>query len=1042
MKSLVRFFYSQHLFGNLLTVIILGFGLYSVFTIRKDLFPKVEFDITMVTAIFPGASPDQVEKLVVNPLEQSIKEVDGLKKVQSQALDSRAVITVTLDPDARDSDKTNDDIQRAVDQVEDYPADAEKPVVIAIESGMTPVIELSITSETLSELSLRDTAKYVADELSNVPGVAKVIKDGWRKRELQVWVDQNKLTSNHISLSQIVQAIESQNIQLPAGDMVLPTGREVSVKTDGEFRTAQDVEGAYIRSNFEGYGVRVGDVAQVTEGLEKPSLLYRTNGKPSFKLTIVKKERADALDTVAAVKSRMEALKPLLPEGVNYFFVNDFTFYLKNRLQTLSGNMVVGILLVCLVLTLFLPFRVALVVAIGIPFSMFLGIMTVQYFGFSLNLISLIGLIIVSGMLVDDTIVVTENIYRRLEAGEDRDTAIVEGASEMIPPVFASVMTTTAAFGPMLFMTGIFGKFIFEIPLLVILPLLFSLFEAFCVAPAHILTLVGNSVGRKLDRKKSNPAARAHWYDRFLPKYQALILATVRRRYLTFAAFIGLLVLTGVLTSQMRFILFPPEGIYSFFIRVDGEPGATLQEMAQKLAQIEPAIQALPAEELVDFTTMLGIQQEEPNDPLTKRASHYAQILVNLSPEDSRERSVEEIVNDLREKVKKPEGVQKIAFSIAQGGPPQGRPISINIYGDDFTALRKIADRTKEIMATVEGVIDIEDSEVIGKKEIRVVPQASQVSQVGLSVREISTTVRAAFAGLVASSSRSLDEEIDIRVQLKPPPKGAEQQLKDIKVGTLQGNLIPLERIARFEEGDSRLIVQHEKYKRILNVSSQVDLEKTTAIEATKKLQEKLKDVLKEYPQYEISFSGENEDTAESMQSLVRAFAVAAVLIFVILVLTFQSFLQPLLVLLALPLGFIGVVFALLIHGRPLSFMALLGVIALAGVIVNNSIVYVDFFNKRRKEGLPLQEALVEAAVVRMRPILLTSLTTVLGLMPTAYGLGGSDGFVMALALALGWGLMIGSTLTLLLFPAILMIVEDGKDWGHRRWVGVFGPRS
>ena len=821
-------------------------------------------------------------------------------------------------------------------------------------------------------------------------------------------------------------------MQLPAGDMVLPNGKEISVKTDGELKTIKDIENTYLRQNYEGFGVRIGDVATVQEGLDRPSILYRTNSKPSFKLTIIKKERTDALKAVEAVRAHMDKLKVNLKEGVDYFFINDFTFYLKNRLSTLSSNMVTGIILVCVVLALFLPFRVAIVVAMGIPFSMFLALMTIQYFGYSLNLISLIGLIIVSGMLVDDAIVVIENIYRKLEDGMDQETAIIDGAAEMVAPVTASVLTTVAAFSPMLFMSGIFGKFIFEIPLMVILPLVYSLFEAFLFGPGHILTIVGDSVRKNIEKKKQDLNSKKHWYDQFLPKYRKFIELTVKRRYLTFASFIGLLILTGVLTTQMKFILFPPDGVYTFFVRIDGNPGATFEEMSKIMGQIEPQIETLPKSELVDYTTMIGIQQNDPDDPLTKRASHYAQILVNLSPEGDRTRSVDDVVAELREKIKLPEGAVKLGFEVAKGGPPQGRPISINLYGDDFAVLKKLANQVKEKMKLVEGVQDIEDSEVLGKKEFTVTPDASTMSRLSLTTRDIATTVRAAFAGIVATSSKNLDEEIDIRIQLKPQDAGAKQQLSNIRIGTQGGHLIPLEKVATFKEADSRLIIQHEKYKRILNVSSQVDLEKTTAIKATQELQVILKDLLKDYPQYEISFAGENEDTAESMQSLFKAFGVAAVLIFIILVLTFNSFLQPLLVLFALPLGFIGVVFALLLHNRPLSFMAMLGIIALAGVIVNNAIVYIDFFNARKKEGAELEIALVDAATTRLRPIILTSLTTVLGLMPTAYGIGGSDAFVQSLALALGWGLMIGSVLTVMIFPALLHIVEDLKIFFSR----------
>lgn len=1028
MKSIIRFFYHQHLFGNLLTVLIFVAGLYSIYSIRKDMFPQVNFDITVITSIYPGATPDQIEKLVLNPIEEVLKEVDGIKKVQSQALDNRAVLTVVLDPDARDPKKTHEDIQRVVDQVEDYPKEAEKPIVMSINSAQSPIIEVSLTSDTLPELELRDIALNVSNELSNTDGVAKVSKDGWRKKEIQILVDQNKLSKNDVSLTQMNQSLAFQNFQMPAGDLVLPSGEEISIKTDGEFKSLKEIENFYIRRNFEGLGVQIQDLANVRLSLEKPSLLYRTNGQSAFKLTIIKKENADALKTVEAVRKKMDQLSKKFPKDVEYYFINDFTFYLKSRLSTLSGNMVLGIVLVCLILALFLPFRVAIVVALGIPISMLSGIMLIQHLGFSLNLVSLIGLIIVSGMLVDDAIVVTENIYRRLELGDNSETAIIEGASEMVAPVFASVLTTVAAFSPMLFMSGIFGKFIFEIPVMVILPLVFSLFEAFLIAPGHILTIVGSSVLKKSTLDLKENSKKAHWYDGVLVKYRNIIYWTLDNRYKTFGAFIGLLILTGVATTQMKFILFPPEGIYTFFVRVDAEPGTPLVQTNELLKKIEPEIAQLSAEELVDYTTMVGIQQEDPSDPFTKRGTHYAQIIVNLTPEEKRKRSVEEIVKNLKETIRKPQRVEKINFSIAQGGPPQGKPVSINIYGEDFVELKKIGTEIKNIMKGISGIIDVEDSEVIGKKEVKVIPQNKQLAELGVSGQELGATLRATFAGLVPTTQRNLNEEIDIRIQIKPSLVDEKTQLKNIKVGNFQGDLVPLTKLALFQEGDSQSIIRHEKYKRIFNVSAQLDLEKLTATSAAKILEDRLKPLQEKYPQYEISFAGENEDTEESMKSLVKSFGVAAVLIFFILILTFKSFLQPLLVLIALPLGFMGVVFALLVHGRPLSFMAMLGIIALAGVIVNNSIVYIDYFNIKRKEDISLKQALVDAASTRLRPIILTSLTTVLGLLPTAYGIGGSDGFVMGLALALGWGLMIGSTLTVLVFPSILHIVEDVQN--------------
>lgn len=1028
MRSFIRFFTEQHLFGNLLTAVVFVFGIISIMTIRKDLFPAVDFDVTLVTAVMPGASADQVEKLLVNPLEESLREVDGVKKVQSSATDSRAVITVTLDPDARDTQKTNSDIQRAVDRVEDYPADAEKPVVNALEAGQTPVIELTLTAETMDEVELRDWVRRVADDLSLLPGVSKVTKSAWRKKEHVVDLNPNRLAEQRISLGQVIQGLNTSNIQMPAGDITLPSGQEVAVKTDGELTTPEQIMQSNVRRNYEGFGVRIADLGTVTTKLEKPTLLYRTNGKRSFSLIILKKKHADAIDTVERVQERMKELKATLPAGIEYQFVNDFTEYLRNRIGILSSNMLLGIFLVMLVLALFLPWRVAMVVATGIPFSMLSGIMLLQLMGFSLNLISMIGLIIVSGMLVDDAVVVVENIYRRVERGDSVDVAVVDGTREMIPAVTASVLTTTAAFSPMLFMSGIFGKFIFEIPVMVIIPLLVSLIEAFVVAPLHFKSWIGKKAIANM--RGDRAGAKGHWYDKVVARYVLYIRWAIHHRVKSLFVFLGVLVAVAGLATQMKFILFPPDGIYSFYIRVDGKPGTSLEEMERIIQKVEPFVAELPKEELRDFITQVGVQQNEPDDPFTKRASHYAQILVNLTPESERERNVTTVVDELRNKITKPEEAEKIAFEILKGGPPQGKPISINILGEDFKVLREIAEKVKAELQKVPGVTDIEDSEVIGKREIVIVPNQANLSRLGLTTMDLATTVRAAFAGIVATSVRTLEEEINIRVQLDSARKTAQGKISEIEIGNSQGFMIPIERVADFKEGSSRLLVQHEKFKRVLSVGAQVDLNKTTAMEATLEAQKVLAEVMKPYEGYTLEYAGENEDTTESMQSLIRAFGAAAVIILALLIITFGSFSQPFLVLLSIPMGFAGTILGLFLHGMPLSFMAMLGMIALAGVIVNNSIVVIDFYNNLIKEGREWQEAIVEAASLRLRPVILTSVTTVLGLMPTAYGLGGEDGFVAALALSLGWGLLMGSFLSMLFFPGLLALLESFK---HRK---------
>lgn len=1027
MRGIVRFFVSQTLFGNLLTAIVFIVGIYSISTIRKDLFPPVEFDVTLVTAILPGAAPDQIEKLLINPIEEAVREVDGIKKVQSSATDSRAVITLTLDPDARNPEKTNQDIQRAIDRVEDYPAEAEKPIVIQLEAGKNPVIELSIYSKEMPELELREWVRFIADELSLVKGVATITKTGWQKKERVVELDPKALAAKQVSIGEVIQSLRLNNIQLPAGDIQTGKAMEVAAKTDGEFQNVESIANSPIRKNFEGFGVRVKDLGRVYESLEDPSLIYRTNGEQSFKLIVTKKTKADALKVVEAVQLRMSELKSKLPGSIEYRFVNDFTQYLRNRIGILSSNMVVGIILVVGILAVFLPWRVAIVVAAGIPFAMLAGITLLQLMGFSLNLISMIGLIIVSGMLVDDAIVVVENIFRRMEDGDDLKTAVLEGTTEMVPAVTASVLTTVAAFSPMLFMTGIFGKFVFEIPVMVIVPLVVSLIEAFVVAPVHFTDWIGQKNATKM-MNKLKEADQIGWYPKLLIYYKKYLEWSLRNRWKVFASFVGLLIFSGLLASQLRFILFPPDGIYSFFVRLDAKPGTTIEAMAAMTEEIEPYILSLPKEELKDFVTQVGIQQNDPNDPFTKRAAHYAQILVNLTPESERERNVTTVVEDLRKKIPKPQDAVKIHFEVIKGGPPQGKPISINILGKDFETLRLIASEIKTMLADIEGVTDIDDSEVLGKQEVKVRPRSEDLSRLGLTTQDVATAVRAAFAGIVATSNRNLDEDVGVRVRLKESDKAPLEQLQFLDVGNSLGNLIPVSRISDFVVGDSQLLIQHEKYKRVISVGAQVDIDKITARDATAIAMKKIKDISIKYPEYTIEFGGENEDTAESMASLARAFLIAAILIFSILILTFGSLLQPILVLSAIPLGFSGTMLGLFLHGKPISFMALLGIIALAGVIVNNSIIIIDFYNSALQKATNWQDAIVEASIRRLRPIILTSVTTVLGLAPTAYGIGGNDGFVASLALSLGWGLFLGSILTMLIFPALLGLLEGYRQ--------------
>lgn len=1041
MNSLIAFFARKRLFGDILTIVVIAVGIASTFLVRRETFPNVNFDILQVTTTFPGASPDEVEKLLINPLEQDLKEVDGIKKVLSYASESRASITLFLDPDQTTESKAKDEVQAVLDRFT-APGGSERPEVQAINSKLTPIIEVTLSGD-MPDLELRRLARELEDELETVGGVARIVPAGMRDEEIRVEADPKKLAFYRISLDEMIRALQAQNVAIPAGSIEARSlsiqDEEKIVRTVGDFKSPRDVSETVIRSNELGQPIRVRDVALVTPGLAKAKVISRALGLPGLSLTVLKKEKADAITVVQKLKKKVDSLRPRLDPRLKLSYINDFSKFVERRIGVLSGNLYLGLFLVLIMLALILEIRVALLVSLGIPFA-FLGTMAIfNNWGFSLNLVSLIGFIIVSGMLVDDAIVVTDNAVRLMEEGKDPETAAIQGTQEIWPAVTASVLTTVLAFAPMLFMSGIFGKFIREIPLGVILALLISLFEAFFILPAHIASHIRVDLKNRYKtnskglRQKLGQVAQ-YWDGVVTPGYKRTLVRVVKRRYQVAGAmvllFIGSIVLA---TKGMRFVLFPQDGIENFFIRVDAPTGASIEQTESLIKPIEQIVAKLPENELDSFLTKVGIQQQDPNDPTTRRGTEYAQIAVFLTPQSRRARDVNGVIEQLRTQIGKPQGINKIAFTRVNPGPPVGRAVSLSVRARTYAQIMPAVAGLKKILAEMKGVRDIEDSYILGKKEVVLRVDSPEAVAAGLSVAQIGQTVRAAFDGVVATTIKSLGDEIDVRVSLDEKSRKDAATLGQILIPNPRGALIPLSRVTRSDSAQNLATHQHEGNQRQIRVSADVDPALTSSIDVNGKLKKMMAELNTQYPGVSIQFGGEDEDTQESFQSLGRAFMVAFMGIFLVLVMTFGKLLQPLLVMLTVPMGIVSVILTFFMHGKPLGFFSMLGIIALAGVIVNNAIVFIDFVNQRRREGSTREKSIIEAAGVRFRPIFLTTATTVAGLLPTAYGIGGTDEFVKPIALALGWGLAFGSVLTAFIFPAAVAIVDDIELWFEKK---------
>ncbi|MCS7205595.1 MAG: efflux RND transporter permease subunit [Leptospiraceae bacterium] len=1065
MQAIIEFFLRKSIFGNTLSLLLIGWGSYVAFTINREAFPPIDFDVVVITTVFPGASPEEVEKLITNPIEDQIKGIEGIKEIRSSSIENRSGINVIIDPDAKNPRKVIEDIRSAIDRVNTLPKDVEKPLIIEVSSRQIPVIEVNLLADEneVSYKTLREYAEILEADLKTIDSVANVSRRGWQDLEYVIKLDPKKIQENYISIEQILLSLQQRNINFPGGEVIV-NGMSQIVRTIGEFTSISDIENFIIRSNELGQGVRIKDISRVEEDFEKEPYIYRTNGKIAITLIVAKKEQGDIIDTVARVQEKVQNFKKLLPNNIQVEIQNDVSFYVKRRLNILINNALTGLFLVVVSLFFFLGWRTAIMVALGIPIALGTAFISFKFLGVTLNLISMVGMIIVIGILVDDAIVVSENFYRYLEQGKSSFEAAVKGTSEVIAPVFASVITTIVSFAPLMFMSGIFGKFVYYIPLVVILTLLASLFEAFFILPGHLYDINKFSKSTKEIKGESN-----RFYQFRKNIYEPALKWVLKHKWISLGATVGFLIFSFVLQITVgKFKLFTG-AVEAFFIKMKADPSTPLEEMDKFNQYISKVIESLPKEEIENYRTAAGISQQNPTDPFTKRGTNYAMALVYLTPEGKRKRSGEEIIRQIREETawlinpKFLEGMEifnphqkfepkifpefenlkgkleTLQIDLLRGGPPVGRPVAVEIVGKDYKILEQIGEEFKERIKKIDGVKNVDDDFELGKYEIRVKIDERAASIANVSVESISLVINAAFMGVVPTTIKKGTEEISIRVRYDDQYHKSIDTLYSLYVMNRLGQLIPVKKLIRIEKKQGVVAYNHLNGERLLTVLADIDEKRTTSAEVNQQIRKFMNEIIEKYPGYTVRLGGENKDTEESLKSLQRAFLIGFVINFMILSSLFGSILLPFITLITIPFALSGIFISFVLHQQPLSFLALVGFVGVAGVVVNSGIVMIDFAEKLRKNNpeLSLEQVTIEAASLRLRPIILTTLTTVLGLLPTAYGIGGKDPFLVPLSLALAWGLLFSTLLTLFIIPLLFYKFSSFREWFKLR----FQPR-
>jgi len=1022
-KSIVRFSVNNSLFVNLISVVIMIAGVICMFSLRREAFPNVNYDMVLVQTSYFGSSPSEIEKLITIDLEDELKEINGIDEMSSVSADNTSVIILELDPDEQNKSKIVNEIQRAVDRVE-LPEEAEDPIVNEVESKNFPVINISLSGD-LSENELQNWARKLELEMLSLTDVARVDRTGWRDREIWVEVDPKKVLEYRLSLDDVILALKNKNMDVPGGTMTAGE-KDYQVVTRGEFETPAQVENVIVRANDLGNWIKVKDVAKVKDTFEDNELIEKTAGERAITLTVNKKEKGDILRLVREIKQKVAQFEKGAPQTLNITYFDDFSFYVNRRLNVLKNNGIIGMIFLVTALLLTLTRTVAIVTALGIPTAIFLTFIFMYFTGMTLNLVTMFALIMILGMTVDDAIIICENVYRHMEMGKTPHEATIDGVSEVAKPVISVMLSTCVAFAPLFFMGGVVGKFIASMPIIVMITLFASLIESFLILPSHLADFVRKS--GEIDKIN-----KYRWYASFREKYLKVLTWVLGYRYKALGIFTGAIALVVILyVFGMRFVLFPQGLIEEFLIQMEAPVGTSLHDTSRRVESMEKLLAQLPKSELDNFITRVGAVRDGVDDPYAERGTHRAQIHVFLQPERRRgRRDVDKIIEQLRkDSVSFKSDFNHIAFDKVRAGPPVGDPVSIRLSGDDFKTLTEAAGKVKTRLEQIKGLEDARTDFSEGRSQIKVVVDDEKATQVGLTQKDIANTVRYVFDGGEATTIRKTDEQIDVIVRYTKEDTGSKDVFESIQVLNRFGNLVPLPKVAKLEETTGVDSIKHFDRKRTIHISATLDEKKVTPVEVRNIITAYAeKEVLPNYPSISMSFGGEQEETEKSMKDFQKSIIFALLMIFTILAANFNSLIRPVIVMSAIPFGIAGVVVAFFIHGQPLSFMAMLGTIGLTGIVVNDSIVLVNFIGNLRREGKGNIESIIEAAHTRIRPVILTTITTCVDLLPLAYGIGGRDPFLMPMALAIAWGLMFATVLTLLLVPCLYAISDDASDW-------------
>ena len=1024
---MIAWFTKNHVAANLLLISILLAGLFSVSTqIPLEVFPSFEADRISVSVTLRGSTPEDVEKGVAIRIEEAVQDLEGVKRITSRSSEGSASVSIEVDT-GYDPRELLADIKSRVDAINTFPVDAEKPVV-ALAQRTREVIAVTVSSE-YGEKETLEYAEHVRDDLLRLPEITQVELSGVRDYEIAIEVSQDTLRQYDLRLSDISSAISNSSTDVSAGNLKTEGG-DVLIRSKGQAYRKDEFAQVVVKYQADGTIIRLGDIARITDDFEETPVRTRFNGKQAAFIDVYRIGPQSAIEVADAVKNYITEHQSQLPEGFELSFWDDDSEIVKSRIATLTTNAIQGGILVLALLTLFLRPAIAFWVFIGIPVSFMGAFLAMPIFGITLNVMSLFGFILVLGIVVDDAIVTGENVYTHLKTAESGEQAAIRGTQEVATPVTFGVLTTVAAFLPLAFIEGNRGALFAQIPVVVIPVLLFSLIESKFVLPAHLKYL-------KLRSEKSNPSKLQQFQQRFadgfehaiMKYYQPLLNVALKNKLATVSLFVGIffIILTLITSGWTKFIFFPR--IPSETVRAELTfPAGTPFEVTNKYI-IDMSDKA---KELQDKYRDEDGQSVILNILATTGgrggSSNTGSVRFEITPAEKRESDIgsRELASEWRDLIGIIPGAESVTFRAEIGRSSD--PIDVQLSGSSIDTLEAVAEKVKERLATYPTVYEIADSMSDGKDELQI-ELTEQGLALGLNRVDVSQQVRNSFFGAQVQRIQRGRDDVRVMVRLPIEERRSVADLTDILIKTPTGGTVPLSHVATLVPGQSPSSIYRIDRYRTLNVTADVEKSNTNMTVLQADLKTYLDELMVQYPGVDYSLEGEAKEQRESFGSLAWGLVFVFFIIYALLAIPFKSYMQPLIVMSVIPFGMIGAVMGHWVMGMELTIMSLLGMLALIGVVVNDSLVLVDFINKKREEGGDLLETVKLAGAARFRPVMLTSLTTFIGLMPLLFEKATQAQFLIPMAVSLGFGIIFATLITLLLVPVNYLLMERFQGW-------------